>query len=406
MNDLRFALRQLGKSPGFTSLAVITLALGIGMNTAIFSLIHDLFLRGLPFVEPSRIVRISGSFSVPRFWHYRDNQSCFTEMAADAREGRTGFTVTGLGDPLRVNGAYVTANYFRLLGVQPILGRLFLPEEESKADAALISENFWRSKLGSDPAVLGRALILDGVPTTVVGVMPNMPIAWFGPDLAIWNVKPFDPPFVPKEALNRGYTYMRAIARLKPGVTVEQACAALQTVQESYRRQNGEKPDADWEPVAITASDDVTVNLRPAFLTLLAAVSFVLLIACSNVANLLLVRFTARRREIAVRAAIGASRWEIVRLFVLESTLISVLAGIIGLGIAAWAMPVLPALAGDKIPLETATAIHWPVLFFTLSLSILTGIAMGAYPAIESSRADLVEALKQTSRAMGGSAGQ
>jgi predicted permease len=406
MNDLRFALRGLGKSPGFTSLAVFTLALGIGMNTAIFSLIHDLFLRGLPFTEPSRIVRISGSFSVPRFWHYRDNQSCFTEMAADAREGRTGFTITSLGDPLRVNGAYVTANYFRLLGVQPILGRLFLPEEESKADAALISENFWRSKLGSDPAVLGRALILDGVPTTVVGVMPNMPIAWFGPGLAIWNVKPFDPPFVPKEALNRGYTYMRAIARLKPGVTVEQARAALQAVQESYRRQNGEKPDADWEPVVITASDDVTVNLRPAFLTLLAAVSFVLLIACSNVANLLLVRFTGRRREIAVRAAIGASRWEIVRLFVLESTLLSVLAGVIGLGIAAWAMPVLPALAGDKIPLETATAIHWPVLFFTLSLSILTGIAMGAYPAIESSRTDLVEALKQTSRSMGGSAGQ
>jgi putative ABC transport system permease protein len=214
-----------------------------------------------------------------------------------------------------------------------------------------------------------RALILDGVPTTVVGVMPNMPIAWFGPDLEIWNVKPFDPPFVPKEVLNRGYTYMRAIARLKPGVTVEQARAALQGVQESYRRQNGEKPDADWQPVVITASDDVT-QLRPAFLTLLAAVSFVLLIACSNVANLLLVRFTARRREIAVRAAIGASRWEIVRLFVLESTLISLLAGITGLGIAAWAMPVLPALASDKVPLETATAIHWPVLFFTLSLSI------------------------------------
>jgi predicted permease len=187
---------------------------------------------------------------------------------------------------------------------------------------------------------------------------------------------------------------------------VEQARAALQGVQESYRRQNGEKPDADWEPVVITASDDVTVNLRAAFLTLLAAVSFVLLIACSNVANLLLVRFTGRRREIAVRAAIGASRWEIVRLFVLESTLIGVLAGIIGLGIAAWAIPVLPALAGDKIPLETATAIHWPVLFFTLSLSLLTGIAIGAYPALESSRTDLVEALKQTSCSMGGSAGQ
>ena len=376
------------------------------MNTAIFSLVHDLFLRGLPFVEPSRIVRVYRSFSAPRFFHYRDNQTCFTEMAADAREARTGFTVTGLGEPIQVNGAFVTANYFRLLGVQPILGRWFLPEEESKADAALISENFWRSKLGSDPAVLGRVLLLDGVPTTVVGVMPNMPIAWFGPDLEIWNVKPFDPPFVPKDAINRGYTYMRGIARLKPGVTIEQARAELEALQESYRLQNGEKPDAEGRPRLITASDDVTVNLRPAFLTLIAAVSFVLLIACSNVANLLLVRFTGRRREIAVRAAIGASRWRIVRLFVFESTLISVFAGIVGLGIAAWAMPVLPGLAGDKVPLETSTSIHWPVLFFTVSLSILTGIAMGAYPALESSRTDLVEALKQTSRSIGGSAAQ
>ena len=411
MNDLRFALRQLGKSPGFTSLAVFTLALGIGMNTAIFSLVHDLFLRGLPFDEPSRIVRIYGeakeigvrrmSFSVPRFQHYRDNQTCFTEMAADARAG---FTVTGLGDPIQVNGALVTANYFRLLGVEPILGRLFLPEEESKADVALISEHFWRSKLASDPGVLGRGLVLDGVATTIVGVMPNMPMSWFGPDVQIWNVKPFDPTFIPKEPILRGYSYMRGIARLKPGVTVEQARAALQSVQETYRLHNAEKPDGDHQPVLVTVPEDVTANLRPPFLTLLAAVAFVLLIACSNVANLLLVRFTGRRREISLRAALGASRWQIIRLFEIESTLLSTLAGIIGLGIAAWAMPLLPMLAKESVPLTTAATINLPVLCFTLSLSILTGLAMGAYPAFQSSRWNLIEGLKEGGRALGRSA--
>jgi predicted permease len=412
MTDLRFALRQLRKSPGFTSLAIITLALGIGMNTAIFSLIHDLFLRGLPFKEPPRIIRIYGEakernlkelpFGVPRFWHYRDNQTVFSEFAADAG---TGFIVTGLGDPIQVNASTVTANYFQLLGVRPILGRLFLPEEEEKADVALISEHFWRSRLGKDPAVLGRALTLNGVPTTVVGVIPTMPISWFGPDTVVWTVKPFSPPGISKELIMRGVSYMRAIGRLKPGVTLEQARAALPAVQESYRVQNGEKADSGWIPVLVTAPEDATGNLRPAFLTLLAAVCAVLLIACTNVANLLLVRFTGRRREISLRVALGASRGGVVRLFVLESTLMSVFAGVIGLGLASWVMPFIPKLAGQNVPLEMTSPINWPVLFFTLSLSVLTGIAMGAYPAWQSSRSDLVDGLKDGGRSLSGGVG-
>jgi predicted permease len=413
LEDLRFALRQLRKSPGFTSLVLITLALGIGMNTTIFSLIHQLFLRGLPFNEPSRIVRVYGEakernlqqlpFGVPRFWHYRDNQQVFSEMAADTG---TGYILTGQGDPIQLNGALVTANYFQLLGGRPILGRLFLPEEEEGADVALISEHFWRSRLGSDPAVLGRALNLNGIATTVVGVIPTMPVSWFGLDCEIWTTKPFTPPGLEKELIMRGVSFLRAIGRLKPGVTVEQVRAALPAVQESYRQLNAEKADSGWTPVVVTAPEDATGNLRPAFLTLLAAVCFVLLIACSNVANLLLVRFTGRRREIALRVALGASRGGIVRLFVLESTLMSMFAGLLGLGLTTWAMPIIPKLAGQNVPLEATSAINWPVLLFTFGLSILTGVAMGSYPAWQSSRSDLTEGLKESGRSMSGTPGQ
>ncbi len=265
MNDLRFALRQLRKSPGFSILAILTLAIGIGMNTAIFSLVHDLFLRGLPFEEPSRIIRMQGEakernltqlpMSIPKYWHFRDAQTVFSETAADAG---TGFILTGVGDPIQVNGDNVTANYFHLLGVKPILGRSFFPEEEMKADVAVISEHFWRSRLAADPNVLGHSLTLNGVPTTVIGVIPTMPIAWFGPDLEIWKAQPFDLPGTPKEVLMRGVSFMRVIGRLKAGVTMEQAKANLAAVQESYRAQNGEKADSTWQPVLLTAQEDAT----------------------------------------------------------------------------------------------------------------------------------------------------
>ncbi len=413
MNDFRFALRSILKSPAFSLLAIITLAIGIGMNTAIFSLINDLFLRGLPFENPSRIVRIYGEakernlqqlpFSIPRYWHYRDAQTVFSETAADTG---TGFILTGMGDPIQLNGDNVTANYFHLLGVKPILGRLFMPEEEMKADVAVISEHFWRSKLAGDPNVLGRSLTLNGVPTTIVGVIPTMPISWFGPDLEIWTVKPFDLPGTPRELLMRGVSFMRGIGRLKPGVTLEQAKANLVAVQESYHRQNAEKADNSWQPVLVTAPEDATGQLRPAFLTLLGAVAFVLLIACSNVANLLLVRFTGRRREIALRVALGASRGSIVRLFVIESTLLSLIAAVLGVLLALWALPLVPKLAGQNVPFESATGLHLPVLAFTLVVSLAVGLLMGMYPAFQSSRSDLVNGLKEGGRAVSGGAAQ
>jgi predicted permease len=413
MTDLKFAIRQLLKSPGFTILAIVTLALGIGVNTAIFSLMHDLFLRGLPFNEPARLVRMYGEakeremnnlpFSIPRFWHYRDAQNVFTEMAADAGNG---FVMTGRGEPVQLFGANVTANYFSLLGVQPIQGRDFLPQEEMTADVALVTEQFWRNRLNSDPAVLGHTITLNGIPTTIIGVLPKLPLAWFGPNAEVFTVKPFDFPGAPKERLMRGMSFMRAVGRLKPGVTVEQAQASMSTVAQGYKQARPDAADSTWDTVLVPLQEDVTQNLRAAFLTLLCSVAAVLLIACSNVANLLLVRFTGRRREIALRMALGAARTSIVRLFVLESTIVSVTAGIVGLGLAMWTVSLVPKLVGQNLPLPTDVTLHWPVLAFTMGLSVVTGLLMGLYPAWQSSRADLVDGLKEGGRAVAGSAGQ
>jgi len=271
MNDLRFAIRQLLKSPGFTALTVMTLALGIGMNTAIFSLVNDLFLRGLPFEKPSEIVVLQAEakernltqlpMSVPRFWHFRDCQPVFTQLAADSG---TGYVMTGMGDPVQLGGANVTANYFDLLGVKTLRGRLFLPEEEMNADVALVSQNFWRNRLGADPNVIGRAITLNGVATTIVGVIPNMPITWFGPNAEVWTVKPFDLPGVARDRLMRGVSFLRVIGRMKPGLTFEQVKAAMPSLHQGYKEKYPENAENSWSSVVISAGEQATGPLRPA----------------------------------------------------------------------------------------------------------------------------------------------
>src|SRR5881409_1354596 len=417
MNDLKFAFRQLCKSPGFTLVAVLTLALGIGLNTAIFSLINDLFLRGLPFKEPSRVVHLYGGdkardltdigVSAPRFMHYREGQTLFDGLAG---ESFFAFTLTGLGDPVQVFGGRLTSNYFDVLGVRPIRGRNFLPGEEEGADVALVTENFWQKRLGGDPNVLGRSITLDGTVHTIVGVLPNMPVTWFGanPIAEVWTTKPFQLPGFSYERLMRGTSFLRVVGRMKPGIMVNQVLAALPSLDQSYRAQYPNKIDSVFTTTLRTLPQDVTQTFRAGFATLFAAVSFVLLIACSNVANLLLVRFSGRRREIALRMAIGASRTSIIRLFVFESLLVSLIAGAVGAFVAWRLVPLVPRMASNFLPLEanTATSLSIPVLIFTIALSILTGLLMGVYPALQASHADLVGGLKEGGRGTSGSVRQ
>lgn len=417
MNDLKFALRQLRKSPGFSALAILTLAIGIGLNTAIFSLINDLILQGVPFKEPSRAVHVFGSdksrdlvdlgVSAPRFQHFRDGQTVFNGFAG---ENFSLFTLTGLGDPVQVFGGRLTSNYFDVLGVRPILGRNFLPQEQEGADVALVTKNFWQKRLGGDPNVIGRSITLDGTAHTIVGVLPNMPATWFGanPIAEVWTTKPFQIPGFSYERMMRGTSFLRVIGRIKPNVTLQQVKAALPSLDQSYRTQYPNKIDSSFTTTVKTLPEDVTENFRAGFITLFAAVTFVLLIACSNVANLLLVRFSGRRREIALRMAIGASRVGIVRLFVLESLLVSVIAGGVGAFVAWRLVPLVPKMASNFLPMEanTASSLSLPVLLFTIGLSILTGLLMGVYPAMQASRADLVDGLKEGGRGTSGSTRQ
>src|SRR4029077_3848900 len=395
MNDLRFSFRKLRESPAFTLIAVATLALGIGLNTAIFRLINDLFLRPLPFKEPARLVHMSSNarernllelaISAPRFQHLRDGQTIFDEFGG---ENVSAFTLTGLGDAVHLFGGRVTSNYFDVLGVRPIRGRNFLPEEEEGADVAMVTENFWQKRMGGDANVIGRSITLNGVAHTIVGVLPNLPFSWVGPNSEVWTTKPYILPGFTYEQVMRGSGIFRLVGRLKPGMTVEQARAAMPSLERSYTVAHPDKIDSSSVMTLKTLPEDVTGNLRSAFATLLAAVAFVLLIACSNVANLLLVRFTGRRREIALRMAIGASRASIIRLFVFESLLVSAIAGTVGALLAWQLVPVVPRMAANFLPFDPTTRVDLsvPVLAFTVVLSILTGVAMGIYPALQSAR--------------------
>ena len=416
MNDLRFAFRKLRESPAFTIIAVITLALGIGLNTAIFSLINDLFLRPLPFKDPQRLVRMYSNarerkllelnISIPRFQHFRHSQTIFENFGAENLA--IAFTLTGLGDPQQLLGGQVTWNWFDVLGVRPIRGRNFLPNEEETADVAMVTENFWRKRMAGDAGVIGRSITLNGTPHTIVGVLPNPPFVWVGPTAEVWTTKPFEVFGVSHERAMRGSGFLRVVGRLKPGATIEQARAAMPPLEQSYHASYPDKIDSSSVMTLKTLPEDVSGNLRPAFATLLAAVAFVLLIACSNVANLLLVRFSGRRREIALRMAIGASRASVVRLFIFESVLVCVIAGLAGSFLAWHIVPIVPRMAANFLPFdpEQPVQLSLGVLVFTLVVSVVTGVAMGIYPAVQSARADLVNGLKEGGRGTSGSARQ
>jgi putative ABC transport system permease protein len=390
--DLRFAARMLTRQPGFTSVAVLSLALGIGANASIFALIYGLFVRPLPYQEPARLVRLWGqsvdgrltqlAASTPRFEHIRDHQQSASAVAADFG---LAMSLSGGAEAVRVNVFAVTANYFDVLGVRPSVGRVFRPEEEGRANAAIVTHDFWMNRLQSTPTVIGASIALDGVPYTIVGVVDAMPRSDVGP-AEVFVTRPYELSGVTPELRQRGVSFLRITARLKPGVTVEQARAEAAILGATYQQANREKADSSWRERLVPIREDLTGSVRPAILTLFAAVALVLLIACSNVANLLTARFTGRRREIALRGALGAGVGRIVRLFLIESVMLSAAGAAAGVALAAVCLRALPSIGAVNLPLDADVTVTGPVLWATLAVALITGVLMGLYPAIQAAR--------------------
>ncbi len=407
--DLRYGARMLGKSPVFTAIAVLTLALGIGANTAIFSVVNGVLLQPLPYEEPERLVMVWNEltkeglpqlwFSEPELIDYRERQQSFEGMAAFSGGGGN---LTGRGEPLRVTAANVSANFFPLLRVDALLGRTFTPEEDTPGnDRVIVLEHgFWQRRFGGDPAIIGETVSLSDNPYTVIGVMPS---GFAFPDgtVDLWT-----PLAIAANPRKRGSHYLRVLARLKSGVTFEQASADMHNIAKQMEQDYPDyyRPDRAWNTYLIPLHESEVGEVRPALLVLLGAVGFVLLIACTNVANLMLARAAVREKEVAIRAALGAGRLRIVRQLLTESVLLALVGGAAGLLLAFWSLRVLVALGPENLPRLEEIGIDAGVLGFTLGIALLTGIVFGLVPALHASKPDLHDALKEGGRSAAGAA--
>jgi putative ABC transport system permease protein len=405
--DLRYALRQLRKSPAFTTAVVTTLALGIGANTAIFSVVNGILIRDLPYKEADRLLLL---WSVGRNGNQRDQLS-FTDID-DYRlqnhvfENIAGFgdwsaTFIGSGDPARIPGMQVTDGYFALLRAKPMLGRDFLPEEqiEGKDQVVILSNGLWLRRFAGDRQIVGKQINLSGKPYTIVGVMPKQfPIL---PATLVAGPAQFYRPAAEKrddkERLSR---HLRAIARLKPGVAIQEAQSDLELINHGLAKQFPDEYCTTGIRV-IKLQDDIAGGLRPALLVLLGAIGFLLLIACANVSNLLLSRAIQRHRDVAIRSALGASRARLVQQVLCESVLLAWCGGVLGVLLANWATRIIIAIGAKVIPQLVGVAIDARVLAFTATLSLLTGLLFGLVPALRVSGLTLNETLREGGRSTG-----
>ncbi|MFI5126114.1 MAG: ABC transporter permease [Candidatus Acidiferrales bacterium] len=416
LQDLRYALRLLTKSPGFAAVAVLTLALGIGANTAIFTVADALLLRPLPYANPQRLMMVyetsivnrseESVFSYPYFARLRDQQHSFSGISAYASDD---FDMTGRGEPRQISAGRVSWNFFDVLGVQPALGRDFFASEGQRGSnrVLMLSHQFWISEFGGARNVVGQSLMLDSLSYTIVGVLPaNFVFTPLGSDTQIWIPREFELNIATPEHIQAGMGYLEGVARLAPGVSTEQAQSEVDVLHKEYCRDNPTRPDANpkW-PLAVTPLQTMIVaNIRAAVLILMGVVGVVLLIACANVASLLLSRALKRKKEIAVRTALGARRGVIVRQLLVESLLLAAISGLIGIFAGYAGTRGLLALNQDTVSqLGGGVSMDWRVLCFTIAISLVSGVLFGLAPALQLSKTDLNSVLRDEGRGSTGS---
>ena len=406
MQDIRYALRMFAKNPAFTAIAVLALALGIGANSAIFSVVDAVLLRPLPFKNPERLVMIwenathlgfpKNTPSPANFLDWRQQSTVFDGMAAFVERS---FNLTGVGEPERLDGRRVSANLFDLLGTRAIVGRTFVPQEDTPGTkVAVLNEALWKRRFGGNPDIVGKAITLNGESYTVIGVVRStMRLPAFGK----WRDQVWVPlAFASEEAASRGDHFLDVIARIKPGITLRQAQAEMETIMarlaQQYPRYNT-RIGAVVRPL----HEEIVGDIKPALLVLLGAVVFVLLIACANVANLLLARAAVRQKEIALRLAVGADRARLTKQLLVESVMLSLLGAIVGLGFACAGLNVLTHFIPPEVMHDEAIAINARVLVFTLAMATITGLIFGLAPAMQASHFNLNDTLKEGGRDSG-----
>src|SRR5690349_11345193 len=397
IQDLRYAIRMMAKRPGFTIIAAVTLALGIGANTAIFSAVNAILLKPLPFPESEQIVDVSetfkdgwGSVSVPYYEDWKNQNTVFAGIAAYTG---TSFNLSTTETPQRVPGIRVSANYFDVLGVKPELGRAFVSGEDVAGNdrVVLIGDDLWRRNFAADPGIINREIAVNGEKYTVVGVMPRELSSLYR-TVQMWSPLVFPE----QDRANRGDHKYSVVGRIKSGVTLaqarEQMNAIAQRLEEQYKNGRG---------VQLTQFEELWVSgVRSTLLMMMVAVGFVLLIACTNVANLLLARATVRRREISIRVALGAGRGRLIQQFLTEGLLLSVIGGALGIALAWWLMNVLGKLAFPFLPRAQEIRIDARVLLFTLGISILTSVVFGLIPSLQAGKTDVQQTLKEGGNTM------
>lgn len=409
--DFRFGVRMLLKAPSVSIVATIALALGIGANTAIFTVVNAVLLRPLPFANSEQLMVVGesnltrgqqlGSASYPNFADWREQNHVFEHLAA---YHDSDFIFTGRGESTRLQGTVVNADLFPLLGVNAAIGRTFLPSEDEPGNSGrvvLLSQQLFQQRFNADPHIVGQSITLDAKSYTVVGVMPQafqFPIQ--NDPVELWTTVAGDREGKDPVTDQRGAHFLRVIGRLKPGVTKEQAQAEMTAISARLEQQY---PDKNLHMTSVVESmlEAMVGDIRPALLILLGAVGCVLLIACANVANLLLARAMTRHKEMAIRSALGASRMRVVRQLLTESVLLSLTGGMLGMILAVWWSDLLVTLGKQNIPRAMQVGLDWRVFGFTLIVSVLTGLVFGLVPAIHSSKTELTESLKEGSRGSG-----